>query len=533
MVRDVASRRRATRRAGCWIALLAALMIAPAAQATGDRWIRLGDDARWTGRCQAGAETRPGASCNGPAVARLEVALPALRDGDRIALAAALRPAPSTGPVRVRATLATRDGRSGAALWTRTLDPGSNADAGWQSTVAAIPAPAGDVRSLVLEAEAAGNAPAAPVAWARPVLRRRDAAPAVPGIVLVVLDGLRADRVKNDEGPHPTAPILARLIRTGIVFMRAWASTPNLHASHVSMLTGRHPCVLAAPRAAPTLATTLQAAGWATAVIGDDPTLERLAGFDRVFAATPGSFADETRLVDRWLGEIGGAPFFVVVQSRQIERPDLLPPAVRAKVKIDASASRTDRARALYDAAIGWTDQSLGGLFFGSLARRRLAGRAVLIVTSGAGFALGEHGDVGPARTLWAESLHVPLVVHDAALGRPRQVPFPVELRDLPRTLLALAAVAPEKAMPGESLVPPMRGATLPPRSLLGLRRGLTAAVLRTARFAWFVDGDRLALYDIAADPDEQTDIAAEHPTVAADGRRRLETLRAACAPRP
>lgn len=517
-----------------WLVAVAMVLVAGTARAAGERWIRLGDARTWATPCRIGDETRPAAACAGKADAALRIALPPLADGDAVELAAALRPAAgTTGPTRLRALLTTEDGEPGATLWETTLDPARAEDAGWHGAVAHLPPSAREARTLVLEASG-DDGHGAPVAWARPVLRRpRDAAPPVPGVVVVLLDGLRADRV-GDAAPKGAPPVLSRIARAATRFTRAWAASPDLDASRVSALSGRQPCAVAAAASGPTLGGGLAAAGWATAAIGDDTGLARLPGFDRALTATSDGLTGAARLADRWLDEIGSVPFLLVLETTQITHPESLPPAARARIREDATATRSERERARYDAAVAWTDEQLGGLL-GMLTRRGLAGRAVLVVTSLVGFELGEHGGFGAGRTIHAESLHVPLLIHHPGGAAGREAPFPVELRDLARTVVDLAGVpATEAAVPGESLVPATRGerpaSTYVFSERLGNRRATAA---RTARFSWLLRGERLALYDLATDPNEQTDVVTARPAVAADGLGRIRAFRAGCEVRP
>jgi hypothetical protein len=532
-------RARGRGRRGEWRALrvlaAASLAAASAALAAGDRWTRLGDGAAWAAPCRIGDETRPATACDGSGARRLAVALPVHGEGTRVELAIALSPVgeagAAPGATRVRASVAGTDGTPIATIWERTLDPARAADAGWQSMVAPLPPLPAAPHTLVLESSPGADAVGAPVVWARPVLRKGGEAPApVPGVIVVSLDGLRADRVLDAGRPRPPAPIVGRIARAGFVFTRAFAPTPDPGASHVAMLAGRHPSCERSENGETMLGGALAAAGWAAAVIGDDEALASLPGFDRAFTLRPDAFADAARLTDRWLGEIGTAPFLLVVQTGQVGRPADLPPAARARIQIDPAASRIARERAHYDAAVGWTDEGLGGVL-GALTRRGLVGRAILVVTSAVGFELGERGAFGIGRTVHAESLHVPLVVHHPAAGRPRQIPFPVELRDLPRTILDLAGVSADPAMPGESLLPAMRGETPVPRDVIGEqhRAARRVTALRTARFSWVLRGEQLALYDLAADPNEQRDVAGDLPAVAAEGRERIRAFRAIC----
>lgn len=111
-----------------------------------------------------------------------------------------------------------------------------------------------------------------------------DPAPEGPAtIVLVTLDGLDPARVGTTGGAIPT-PTLDGLVADGRLYRDAWSTTPLSRAAVATYLTGTLPPVhgvrddisTALDPSLPTLATTLDAAGFATAAFPDSSVL----GFD-------------------------------------------------------------------------------------------------------------------------------------------------------------------------------------------------------------------------------------------------------------
>ena len=166
-----------------------------------------------------------------------------------------------------------------------------------------------------------------------------------------------------------------------------------------------------------------------------------------------------------------------------------------------------------------------------ALTQRGVLENTWLIVTSDHGEGLGEHGYYQHGLYLYEEQLHVPLVVRnfgDAGTGR--RVASPVSLLDLSATLLAIALLPPETPLHGESLLPLVGGAPEPAdRWILAQRRFFSQdLVLERGRFAareplfavrsagpakllWSPAGST-ELYDLAVDPREAIDRAAERP---------------------
>lgn len=104
-----------------------------------------------------------------------------------------------------------------------------------------------------------------------------------------------------------------------------------------------------------------------------------------------------------------------------------------------------------YDASLAGIDRQLDSLF-AALARRGLLEHTVVIVTSDHGELLGEHDLMGHGNSLYAPLLTVPLVIRfPGSVPAGDSVTAPVSLRDLPATIMDLAADD-GPAFPGRSL---------------------------------------------------------------------------------
>ena len=65
-----------------------------------------------------------------------------------------------------------------------------------------------------------------------------DASPGSPNIIVLVIDALRADHVSALGYERDTTPFLDELARQGVLFERAYATSPWTLPSHVSLMTG-------------------------------------------------------------------------------------------------------------------------------------------------------------------------------------------------------------------------------------------------------------------------------------------------------
>lgn len=175
----------------------------------------------------------------------------------------------------------------------------------------------------------------------------------------------------------------------------------------------------------------------------------------------------------------------------------------------------------LYDAEVRFTDRELGRLFE-ALDRNPGPHGTVLIVTSDHGEGLGAHGRLGHGEDFTEELLRVLLMVRAPGVA-PGRVDDLVRVVDVMPTVLALSSVEPEESvLQGRNLLPILQGAAAPP--VHSVSQALSARGGRDPRRSIKRDGLRLVLnaasgerwlYDLAQDPGERNDIAAERPGVA------------------
>jgi arylsulfatase A-like enzyme len=209
-----------------------------------------------------------------------------------------------------------------------------------------------------------------------------------------------------------------------------------------------------------------------------------------------------------------------------------------------------DPARDLYDGGIAYTDELLRRVVEALRARGSLD-RTVLVVLADHGETLGERASFcGHGPSLYQEVVSVPLLVrYPPRVPAGARVTTPVSTVGAMATILDLAGVEAPPTLQVGSLAPLAAGAAdgggpvlaentkmtamgAPERALAddpqmqgdrryrALRDG-SLKLVETSR------GERF-LYDLAADPDESRDLAAERPDDVARLAARLEEIRAA-----
>ncbi len=356
-------------------------------------------------------------------------------------------------------------------------------------------------------------------------------------VVIVSVDTLRADHVGAYGYDRPTTPHLDVLATRAVVFEDAISQSAWTRPAHASMLTGLYPSEHGIvgvagrpmlPPSLPTLATVLRGHGYRTAAFTGGANLSAHFGYDRGFDVyrSPGRrFENSHPEVRAWLGE-NPEPFFLFLHGFDVHRPYRSLPADREALGLTGARARgmqrLCRQRALpsalaphiaeYDAAIHRADRSLGALF-GVLRDLGLDERTVVVVTSDHGEEFLEHGSCFHIRSLYRETVRVPLVVAVPGL-RPRRVPGVVPASaSIAPTVLDLLGL---DGLPGPSLVSLLRGQARPADLAPTVVSETAAREARTGRYgkvlAWtsdreklvyWVDAGRAEYFDLERDPQE------------------------------
>lgn len=433
---------------------------------------------------------------------------------------------------------------AGETTWLverRFVEP-PRGDEAWLALDADLSPWAGREVALRLEVAAEG-AGAAPLHYlAEPELRGAATTAPPPNLLLLVLDGLRADRLDAARTPN-----LVRLAGAGLWLQQARTITPWTRPSIASLFTGvppaRHGVASEAPDAAlppdlPTLAGVLRAAGYSTAAFSANLHLDPAFGLVRGFSRARVVHEDGAALRDAVLAHVASPapePWFVFAflmdthhpfrHRPEFDRSSGIAAPLRSAAELGAGRDRAARGvaeptpaevrklEALYDENVRYVDARVGELLDGLAARGALA-RTIVVVAADHGEAFGEHGSYFHGHDLHEEVLRVPLLVAGPGVPAGEIRVDPVSLVDLPGTLLAwLGAGA--GALPGRDLRRPCAGADGACAQAFETRfRGADQAALLDAPYKLIVDrrAGRKQLFDLARDAGEREDLAAAQP---------------------
>ncbi len=177
--------------------------------------------------------------------------------------------------------------------------------------------------------------------------------------------------------------------------------------------------------------------------------------------------------------------------------------------------SARDRVRleALYDGEITYHDRHFASVMQG-LERRGLADDTIVVFTADHGEEFWDHGSVGHGHSVYEELIRVPLIIRwPGVTDGAARIDAPVGLVDVMPTILDALGLEIPDTLSGRSLGPLLRGAapSAPTFSLTGFMDGWRAVVAGRWKLVQRTTA-HYALYDLAADPREQTDLAPTRP---------------------
>lgn len=298
-----------------------------------------------------------------------------------------------------------------------------------------------------------------------------------PPLILITIDTLRPDYLKAYGDPQELAPNISALAASGATYLRARAHSPWTGPSVASLMTGRMSAGLErmaelAPML-PTLAETLNAAGYRTIAAVNNPRLAADTGMNRGFERYR-SFGEDSELIHAlpellahghdparptflWVHLLGPhLPFEPADEDLQVAGwdPSLGNPTYEEGeiIKPESAFTPEDRRkyRLLYRADIHLSDRLFGKAL--EIIEGVLPGASV-ILTSDHGEELWEHGAHGHGHAFWRELLAVPLIVRGPLWTAGSRIPDLVRLCEVTPTFLKLAGVEKPPTMRCDSLV--------------------------------------------------------------------------------
>ena len=478
-------------------------------------------------------------------------------------------------------------GPSQAELFSKTLSDPDH----WEDAEVDLSTYAGTTAHIVLDTST--QAAGAVGFWSNPLVLSRTA-PRRPNVLFYVVCTLRPDHTSLYGYSRPTTPFLKQLGASSVVFDDAVAQASWTKASVPSILTSlqayTHGLVNESdtiPRGATTMAEQLHAAGYVTAAILGNAFAGRASGLDRGFdyvmefpvvqrqskdAIDRGTdSAAINRAILPWIERHRDEPLFLFVLSTDPHAP-YRPPAEFEKqfanpaetkqfnqdyiklrdIRTDGGGATVTRdairskgiapdwfrrcAIARYDGEIAHNDRSIE-ILTGKLKQLGVLDNTLVVVASDHGEEFWEHGLSAHRHSLYAELIHVALMMWNPKLiPHPRRVAETVQLIDIMPTVLDLLGLKAADPVEGRSLVPLLNGRpssvgvpamstklTLPSaKPGGGVPENLTDTFARVEadwKLIYRPEAARarmkqLELYDRRSDRVDRNDVAAQHADI-------------------
>jgi arylsulfatase A-like enzyme/tetratricopeptide (TPR) repeat protein len=371
-----------------------------------------------------------------------------------------------------------------------------------------------------------------------------------PNVVLVTLDTTRADHLGCYGYSLPTTPNADALAARGVVFDHASTVAPLTLPAHSSIMTGMLPTYhgvrvngnAALGQSLETLAEVFSKRGYETgAFIGafvldgrwglnqgfqhydDRFDLKKYKHLDLGTVQRPGNEVMDAALA--WLEGHKQGPFFAWIHLYDAHVPYEPPEPFRSRFGGSGLAG-------LYDGEIAFADEQVGRLS-SWLRADGLDRKTVVVVIGDHGEGLGSHGEGTHGYFVYDYATHVPFLVatpFDDLRGI--RVESQVSSVDLFPTVLGLCGIGAAPKVQGRSLLPDMFRPRRPAETYAyaesmtpNLQFGWAALhSLRSTRYK-LIEAPRPELYDLVADPGEETNVFDRNPAVAAGLKARLDRL--------
>jgi len=375
-----------------------------------------------------------------------------------------------------------------------------------------------------------------------PRVARRDGAPASRrlNVVIFLMESTSYRETSMVPGAaYDTTPFVARLAKESLFFDNYYAVVAASTRSFFSLLTGVYPYMDRASDLTkysqiriPSLPDVLHEEGYATAFFASSDSM--FEGLDTFVSARAydtymdknlvpaeelpeggGAYwgVDEEIMIDKALAWIeqtrgSGRPFYLSYNAVFPHHPFRVPSGHADLTAMDWGGPET---RARFRASLAYADRSVERLYRG-LERLGLAEDTLFVVTPDHGETFGDlhRKNFIHAEYCYDEDSRIFLLAHNpGAIGPPRVSSELGSHLDLFPTVLEILGIERDLDIDGRSLLSPG-----PPRILYHFSRRQMAA--RDGKLKLIVSresgGGRPELYDLAADPEEQVNLADDRP---------------------
>jgi arylsulfatase A-like enzyme/Flp pilus assembly protein TadD len=350
----------------------------------------------------------------------------------------------------------------------------------------------------------------------------------IKNVLLISIDTCRADHLSCYGYPEKTTPNIDILAAEGVMFEHVFTPVPLTLPAHTSMLTGTNPIYhgvhsnigYIVGESNQTLAELMRQKGFVTGAVISSFVLDSQFGLNQGFDVyedkfvhpIPSNYHNERRgdetssFANAFLDKYHKKPFFLFVHY--YDPHDLYnPPEPFATLFKDN----------LYAGEIAFADTCIGEVIK-KLKELGLYESTLIIITADHGESLEEHKEKTHGFFIYQSVLHVPLIIRLPGGPKGKKVIDNASLIDIVPTVCSLLDIKVPAAAAGKSLLPYLRGNTMPKNeeryiyceSLEATQYGCNP-LLGVVNNNWkYIHTTRAELYDLDKDPNEQVNLVTE-----------------------
>jgi len=369
-------------------------------------------------------------------------------------------------------------------------------------------------------------------------------------VVLWIMDSLRADRVRTIfEKARPETPVFDKMVADTAVFTQAYVQGNETKCSHASIWTSLYPInhkmippnskidkkwvtVEEVAKSAGMFASGESGNGYITPERGFGEKWDQFhnhihkGGGLRAEDILNKGLASLTAPTDPWFLYIGTIDTHVSWRAKEpwLSKYDPEPYSGRFKVeasgqdmgkvalgKLKVTPRDIKRIIALYDSNVSYQDSQVAVLQ-AKLAEWKVADDTMIVIVADHGDEQFEDGRVGHGGSIRETLVYVPMLIHYPPLFPGGKIPEGVEVVDILPTIADALGVQPDENWQGESLIPLVQGVGRGYPRMTMASKYENAHAGRMGRWKVYAAGTQSQLYDVGAEPEEKTDVAADKP---------------------
>ncbi len=397
-----------------------------------------------------------------------------------------------------------------------------------------------------------------------------------PNIILIISDALRPDHLGCYGYSRNTSPNIDRIAREGIIFNRAYAQGNWTLASTSTLFTSLHPTSHNAlsrkrilPKEAKTLIENLKVAGYKTAGFSNSPFfMENFGlrqGFDYFYTGQSnfiwklhffviGKISNRLLMLKdknltmqtiSWIKSNSSQKFFIYLHYMATHAPYRIPKAYEkiyvkedipdriylpSRHSVEINPAQKENLLDRYDGTIRFVDDEIGKLL-DLLQSLDLKENTLLIIAADHGEAFGEHGNWGHGRTLYQETIKIPLIIWYPEIPCNQMVSNElVGLVDIKPTILNIVGIKQSEIYQGKDLI-----SRITKENSLYQQKGSREEIFSEGRpkvrciitsTNWKLISNetegKIELYNLEQDPQEKHNVFNLYPEIAKNLQERL-----------